>query len=552
MSKINIFALGGLNEVGKNMYVVKVDEEIYIFDAGMKFNVENAYGVDYILPDYNYLKENINKINGIFISHAHKTHMGAVVDILKEIPKIKIYGSNLTIEILKEELQLNDMNYKKYSLNKLVAHKNVEFKNTSIFPISVTHSIPDSFMYVLYTPDGAIVYSGDLVFDMSKKGKYKTDLGKLAYVGKKGVLCLMNESYYAKNSGYTAPRNNSYEYINEVFSKTHNRIITTINIDHIYRLQEIIDAVEQNHKKLIIMGSKLQRRINKLIELKYLEVNVEIGGLNNLNDKNIVVLVSDDNEQAFTNLDRIVKGFDKFLKLNNEDIVFISEPDTVGLERKKAIIMDEIAKQVDDVISMDKNHLLFHSSKEDIRMLINLMNPKFYMPIRGEYKDQVANADIANSEGIPTKNIILKENGDVVEIKDAKLQKTKEKIKVDEILIDGHFSDDVGELVLKDRESLGNNGIVLITVTLDKHTKEVLSDVEIVTRGFIYVKDNKELMDYTKEVTLKAIENNIKEKDSKKQVDYNAVKNEIRETLGKYYYKETEMRPLVISVVQEV
>ena len=214
--------------------------------------------------------------------------------------------------------------------------------------------------------------------------------------------------------------------------------------------------------------------------------------------------------------------------------------------------MDEIAKQVDDVISMDKNHLLFHSSKEDIRMLINLMNPKFYMPIRGEYKDQVANADIASSEGIPTKNIILKENGDVVEIKDAKLQKTKEKIKVDEILIDGHFSDDVGELVLKDRESLGNNGIVLITVTLDKHTKEVLSDVEIVTRGFIYVKDNKELMDYTKEVTLKAIDNNIKEKDGKKQVDYNAVKNEIRETLGKYYYKETEMRPLVISVVQEV
>ena len=174
------------------------------------------------------------------------------------------------------------------------------------------------------------------------------------------------------------------------------------------------------------------------------------------------------------------------------------------------------------------------------------------MPIRGEYKDQVANADIALAEGIPSKNIILKENGDVVEIKDGKLQKTKEKVKVDEILIDGHFSDDVGELVLKDRESLSNNGIVLITVTLDRITKKVLSDVEIVTRGFIFVKDNKDLIDYTKEITLKAINNNIKEKENKKQVDYNAVKNEIRETLGKYYYKETELRPLVITVVQEV
>ena len=300
------------------------------------------------------------------------------------------------------------------------------------------------------------------------------------------------------------------------------------------------------------MGKSLQEMINQAIEEKYLTINPnKIGDLSNINDKDVVILISDEKEKPFNNLNRIIKGFDKYIKLKETDTVFITEPAYEGIEKSTALVMDEIAKLNANAVCLDsKKHLLHHASREDLMLMINLMNPKYYFPVKGEYRMQYANADIALELGIPKENILLKQNGDVVEFDHGVLQDTFEHIDVDEILIDGKNQGDIGELVLKDREMLSENGIVIVSCSLDKTTKETLAGPEILTRGFIYVKDNQEIIEESKTISLEIIQNNIDPTD--KKVDFNNIKNEIRDKLGKYYYKETGCKPMIITVIQEV
>lgn len=551
MSKIKIFALGGLNENGKNMYVVEVDHNIFIFDAGLKYGTDKMLGVDYIIPSYDYLIKNRKNIRGVFLSHGHDSNMGGISDLIQAIPEINVYATKFTMEIVKNDLL--EAGITKANLKEIRPHSKIEFtKDLYIFPISVTHSIPDSVCYVLYTKDGAIVYTGDYVFDSTMKGPYKTDIGKLAYVGKQGVLCLLSESFYAEKNGHTSPNNRISDFIREVLHKNEDRIIATILPAHIYRVQEIFDEVMKTHRKIVVMGKGLQDMINKAIDMNYLMIDKDrIGDLSNLNDKGVVVLISDEKEKPFANLDRILKGFDKYIKLKETDTIFITEPCYDGIEKRYAVILDDIARNNLNVVSLsNKKHLLHHASREDLMLMINLMNPKYYFPVKGEYRHQYMNAEVAEELGIPKENIILKLNGDVAEFVNGKLTDTKEHIDVDDVLIDGKSQGDIGELVLKDREMLGENGIVIISATVDRATKKLLAGPEVLTRGFIYVKENQDIVEETKKICLDIILKNISEEE--KKVDYTQIKNEVRETLGKYFYRETEAKPMIITVIQEV
>lgn len=550
MSKIKVFSLGGLNENGKNMYVVEVDKNIYVFDAGLKYDNEKNLGIDYIIPSFDYLIKNRKRIKGIFLSHGHDSNIGAVPDILKSIPEINIYGAKLTLEILKQDLDL--ITIKKSHLIEVKPHHKLEFGKESIFPISMTHSIPDAMCYVLYTKDGAIVYTGDFTFDHTETGIYKTDIGKLAYVGKQGVLLLMAESMYAEREGYTSPNNRVSDFIRNVLTKNKGRIIATVFPAHFYRIQEIFDEVSKTHRKIVIMGHSLQSTINYAITNKYLTISKKvIGDLSNLNDKDVVVLISDEKEKPFANLERVIKGYDKFIKLNSSDTIFITEPAYEGIEKRLATVMDDIAMLGVNAVSLSsKKHLLHHASREDLSLLINIMQPKYYFPVKGEYRNQYANAEVAENLGIAKDNIILKQNGDVITFVKGNLVEDNEHIPVDELLIDGNSNDDIGDLVLKDREMLGENGIVVISCTLDKETKKILAGPEVLTRGFIYVKDNLDLIEEIKDMSLEIIENNIIE--GSKRVDYSKIKNEVRDVLGKYFYKMMETKPMIITVIQEV
>jgi len=549
MSKIKIFGLGGLNENGKNMYIVDVDDNIFVFDAGLKYPSSNMLGVDYIIPNFDYLKENKDKIRGIFITHGHDGNMGALPDILNEMPDIPVYATKFTMNLIKKEL--DEKNIKATKLKEIRPHSKIDVANFSIFPIEVTHSIPEAVLYVLYTDDGAIVYATDFVFDSTMLGSYKTDIGKLAYVGKQGVLCLLCESCYAYRTGHTSPSHRIYSKMWDILNGTEDRIIVSLYPDHIYRLQEIFDAVSRTKRKIVIMGKKLQEAVDYSIDNNYLSVDKSIiGNLSNIKDKDVVIIVADDKEKEVASLEKIINGYDKYIKLKAGDTVFISEPVYPGNEKIISKIIDDLSRLDVEAISLSmKKHVLHHASSEDLMQMINLMNPKYYMPVRGEYRYQYMNANVAELTGINKDNILLKLNGDVVEFDNGVLQDNNEHIKTDEILIDGNQSDDIGELVLKDRQLLSKNGIVIVSASLDKKTKKILVEPQIITRGFIYVKDNLDLIAKTeelcKEVILDLVEPN-------KKVDFTGLKLRIRDVLSHYFEKETGSVPMIITVISEI
>ena len=548
MSKIKIFSLGGLNEEGKNMYIVDVDNDIFVFDAGLKYANDQMLGIDYIIPDFSYLKENRKRIKGLFITHGHQKAMGAVCDIVRELKDINIYSCKFTCDLLKRSFQDEGIEFD--NLHEIEPHKKLNFGKNSIFPIRLTHSIPDNVGYVLNTEDGSIVYTGHFVFDSSMQGPYGTDIGKLAYIGKQKVLCLLSESVYADRPGYTSPNNRIASTASEILMHTEGRIIITVFSAHISRIQELLTEIMATQRRVVIMGKRLQELINYVIDNGYVKFDKSrIGSLNNLEDKDAVILISNENEKPFVNLERIINGYDKYIKILPTDTVFYLDPVSTNSEMLAVKLSDEIAKMGAKTISLSsKKHLLNHASVEDLMLMINLMKPKYYFPVNGEYRHQVANADIAYSMGIKKENIILKQNGEVAIFNNGKLSEEVEKIKIDTLLIDGNTTKDIGELVLKDRELLSENGIVIVACTLNKKTKEIMAGPEIITRGFIYVKENAEFIEEIKDISLGIINNNI----SSNYVDFNKIKTEIRDELGKFLFSETECKPMIITIINEI
>lgn len=544
MSKIKIMGLGGLNENGKNTYIVEINRDLFVFDCGLKYAKENLYGIDYIIPDFDYLVKNRKRIKGVFITHGHYENMGGVADLVKNIPEIKIYATKFTKFTLLNE-GIDEKN-----IIEITPHKKISFRSCSIFPVSVSHSAPDSVMYIINTKDGIIAYTGDFLIDPRMPKHYDMDLGKISYIGKQGVLCLLSESTFSEKVGFTSPNHRLTEFFKDTINRSEGRVIFSLLPNHIYTIQEIFDAVVNTHRKVVIMGKKLHNVITFSKKEGYLNYNDNyIGDLNNLKDNKTVILIGDDKEKPYACIDRIVNGYDKFITLKENDTIVFAEPRYDHVEKRLVKLEDEIARMKAYSISIPKEKIiLHHASSEDLLLMLKLLNPKYYMPVKGEYRYMVENANLASSIGMNKDNIILKQNGDVVSFVDGKLVNKQESIKVNDVLIDGNATDDVGQLVLKDREMLGESGIVLISATLNRRDKKIIVGPEVTTRGFIYVKDSKEMIDEIKKISVDVITRNSTDH----YVDYSKIKVEIREELGKYLYHETECKPMIIAVVQEV
>ena len=544
MCNIKIFSLGGLDEMGKNCYIVEIDNNIYVFDCGLKYANENLYGIDYIIPDFDYLIKNQKRIKGIFITHGHYENMGAVKDLIGDLPGVKIYATKFTKFVL-----TNDGIDEK-RIVEITPHRKINFGEVSIFPINVNHSAPDAVMYVINTKDGAIVYSGDFVIDPKMMDKFSMDLGKIAYVGKQGVLALMCESVFSERVGHTSPSHRLTNVFKDAIKHNENRMIFSVLPTHIFTIQEIFNAIENTHRKLVIMGKNLQNIITFCKKEGYLKFSDGIlGDLSNIDDKDSILLIQDSKENPYASISKIINGYDKFIKLKPTDAFVFAEPQYDSSEKTLVKVQNDLATCGCNIVSMPKDKtILHHASSEDLMIMIDLVKPKYYIPVKGEYRYMVNNANIALELNIPKENIILKQNGDIVEFIDGKLQDKFEHLDVDDILIDGKSSDDVGELVLKDREMLSDNGIMLISATLDKQTKEILVGPEVTTRGFIYVKDSSDMIAEIKKISSEIIERNT----TPSYVDYNQIKNEIREELSRFFYHETETKPMIIAVIQEV
>ena len=544
-----MFSLGGLDENGKNMFVIEIDKNIFVFEAGLKYTDELTLGIDYIIPNINYLKENKTRIKGIFLTHGHDENIGALTDIAESLDNVPIYGSKYTLDIVREEF--NTYGIKTTNLKEIKAYMPIEIKSIKIFPVSMSHSAPDNLGYAIYTKDGVIFYASDFVIDPLMKGPYKTDIGKLAYIGKQNVLCLLTESVYSDREGFTAPKHRISDLIRETLNTSEGRIIFNVLDTHLYRIQELFNEVARTDRKIVIMGKRLKRIIDNSLDSHYLSINKNvIGDLSNINDKNIVILNANEKEKPYYNISRIANGYDKFIKLNEDDTVFLATPIYDNREKTFYSLLDDIAKTGANVITLSsQKYLSHHASREDLMTLINLMNPKYYFPIRGEYRKQVKNAETAELLGIPSQNIFLKENGDVVYFEKGIYKETFEKIPCGSILIDGNSSEDIGDVVLKDREMLSDNGIMIISVTLNKQTKEILSGPEILTRGFVYVRDSHDLLEEIKRISEEIITSNT---DGMKYIEYNKIKNTIRDELSKYLINQTGNKPMIITVIQEI
>lgn len=544
MSKIKIFSLGGLDENGKNMYCMEIDNDIFIFDCGLKYASGNLLGIDYIIPDFSYLIKNKKRIKGLFITHGHYENMGAVADFLSVLPNLKVYATKFTKYVLMET------GVQKENIIEIKAHKKLNFGSTSIYPISVSHSCPDAIMFVLNTKNGAICYTGDFIFDPEMMGAYDMDLGKIAYIGKLGVLCLLSESVFSENIGHTSPNHKLVEVFNKRIKNAKGRVLFMVLPTHLYTIQEIFTASENSHRKIVIMGKKLQNMINFGLKEGYLNIDENmLGDLSNINDNNTILLICDDKANLYAAMSKIYNGYDKFIKLRTSDTVIFSEPRYDSNEKVLVKLENDLAELGCEIVNIPSDkQILHHASSEDLMQMLKLMRPKYYMPVKGEYRYMVGNAVLASKLGLPKENIILKQNGEVIEFDNGVLKESREKIRVNDCLIDGKSSDDVGELVIKDREMLSENGIVLISATISKQEKVLIVGPEVTTRGFIYIKDSGEIIKEIKKICANIIERNI----SPNYVDYNKIKTEIRDELSKYLYEETECKPMIIAVVQEV
>ncbi len=544
MEHVRIFSLGGLDEMGKNTYVIEINEDLFVFDCGVKYADGFFYGIDYIIPDYEYLIKNKNRIKGVFITHGHYENMGAAADLARTIPGITFYATHYT------KFVLMDLGVKEDSIVEITPNRKITFGNISIFPMPVSHSVPGSVMYCINTKHGAICYTGDFIIDPLMKKNYDMDLGKIAYVGKQGVLCLLSESVFSEHIGHTSPSHRLANFFGDIINKYENRILFSVLPTHMYTIQDIFDAARNSHRKIVIMGKKLQNFIRFAHDNGYLEYQEElIGDLTNIQDENAILLICDDKSNAYAAINKIVNGYDKFITLKEGDTVVFAEPRYDANEKTIVKLENDLAMVGCKIISLPKTkNILHHASQEDLMLMIKLMNPKYYIPVKGEYRYMVNNANLASALGIPADHIFLKQNGDVIEFVDGEARDSFEHIKVKESLIDGKSSDDIGELVIKDREMLSDNGIVLISATLSKKDKVLLVGPEVTTKGFIYVKDSKEIIYGMKNLSEEIIKRNI----INGMVDYNRIKTEIRSELSNYLYEQTECKPMIIAVVQEV
>ncbi len=549
MSKIKVFSLGGLNENGKNLYIVEIENRILVFDCGLKYAGEKMNGIDYIIPDFDYLIKNRKRIVGVFISHAHYENIGSLTDLIKAIPEVHVFATNYASKVI--DIECAEAGVSIRNMHIIKPHRKIDFKEFSVFPFSVSHSAPETVGYSINTENGAIVYMADYVIDPTMNGHYDMDLGKLAYIGKQGVLLLMNESVFAEKEGFSAPNHNLSGYFRNVVEKAEGRIIFSVLPLHLLTMQNIFDAIKGTKRKAVIMGKYLQSIVDMATKEGYLSIDKNvIGDLSNLKDEDSIILVNNDREAPYYNLSRIVNGYDKFVTLLPTDSICFADPTYDSIELTAVHLKNDIAIKGASIYEVPKNKSVrLHASSEDLMLMIKLFNPKYYMPIKGEYRYQVGNADLALEVGMNKDNIILKENGDMVSFIDGELIDKGEHIDVDDVLIDGKSSQDVGELVLKDREMLSTNGLILISATIDKKTKKILNGPEIVTRGFIDASEDGNLVNEIRTKATEIIKNNTH---SGKYADYQKIRSDIREEIGTFIYKKTDSKPVMLTVLQEM
>lgn len=549
-AETKVVALGGLGEVGKNMYVIMHDDELIILDAGVMFPKDELLGIDYVIPDFTFLKQNEDKIKALFITHGHEDHIGGIAYLLQTVNVPEIYAPNQACGLIKRKLLDKNISYdnlKVYNEDTIVKYKNitVEF-------FATTHSIPDSHGIIITTPNGKIVETGDFKFDLTPIGPM-SNIHKMADTGKNGVKLLMSESTNALSKGFSMSESKVEEELQDIFEKKKGRIIVATFASNIYRLKHIVETCKKNNRKIALFGRSMENNIEISIEGGYIKddkifVSPEVA--NTLPPEEVCLLCTGSQGEPLAALSRIANGTHKQIKLRPTDTVIFSSNPIPGNNASVSKTINALYLQGVNVFvnnSENEIHTSGHGNEEELKLMIRLLKPEYFMPIHGEYRMLKAHQDLAIDCDIPKENTFLLENGDVLALSEDGIRKAGN-VGADDVYVDGNRIGDIGNVVIKDRKIMANDGILVAICNINMDTHTLLGKINITTRGFILVNENEELLNEIEKVALDTINKEL----AKQNVNYNELKGQIISNLLTFVYEKTGRRPIILPVILNV
>ncbi len=549
--KLTLVPLGGLGEIGKNMMTVRLGENIILIDCGLMFPEEEMLGIDIVIPDITYLLENRELVRGIVLTHGHEDHIGALPYVLKQI-NVPVYGTKLTLGLLTGKLKEHGM-AEEVTLYTVKPRDIVQVGPFKVEFIRVSHSIPDAVAVAVHTPLGVVLHTGDFKIDQTPVDGQVTDFHRLAQLGEKGVLVLLSDSTNAERPGYTMSEKVVGATFDETFRRSQERVIVATFASNVHRIQQAIQAAHRHNRKVAVVGRSMVNVVNIAYELGYLDIPdgalVELEEANRLPRNQVVILTTGSQGEPMSALTRMALSDHRQVEILPGDTVIISAIPIPGNEKLVARIIDQLFKLGAHVIyeSLSGIHVSGHPSQEELKLMINLVRPKFFVPIHGEYRMLIRHAEIASEVGIPSENIFVVENGQVLEFT-RRSGRFAGRVTAGKVLVDGLGVGDVGNIVLRDRRLLSQDGILIVVVTINRETGLVMAGPDIVSRGFVYVRESEELLEEAKIRVRGALEKCI----DKGVLEWSSIKSQVRDTLGKFLYEKTRRRPIILPIIMEV
>ena len=549
--KLRIIPLGGLHEIGKNITVFEYGDDMIAVDCGLSFPEDDMLGVDLVIPDITYILKNQDKFRGLVITHGHEDHIGAVPYFLKQL-NAPIYGTRLTLGLIKNKLEEHNL-LNSAKLHEVNQGQTIKLGCFKIEFIRSCHSIPDSVMLAINTPVGTILHTGDFKIDYTPIDGKRMDLGRIAEIGNKGILALMSDSTNSERKGYTMSESSVGEVLDKLFMHCEKRIVVATFASNVHRVQQIVNSAVKYGRKIAICGRSMEKMISTSMELGYIKcpdnVFIDIDMINNYTDDQLVIITTGSQGEAMSALTRMATGMHKKVKITQKDRVIISATPIPGNEKYVSKVVDDLMQIGAEVVysALEDIHVSGHACQEEQKLILSLARPKYFIPVHGDYRHLVAHSETAKSVGVQKENIFMLQNGLVLEMSKDEAG-YGETVQSGKILVDGLGIGDVGNVVLRDRQHLSQDGLIIVVMTLDGGSGEVVAGPDVITRGFIYVKESENIMEEIKNEVRKE----VKECEYRGITDWTTIKNIVRDNLRDYIFNKTKRNPMIIPILMEI
>ena len=550
-SKLKVIPLGGLEEIGKNITVFEYEDEIILVDCGLEFPEENMLGVDMVIPDVTYLEKNVDKVKGLVVTHGHEDHIGSIPYVLKKV-NMPIYATKLTIGLIENKLE----EHKLLNTTKLITvnqGETIKFGKIQVEFIRSCHSIPDSVMLAIKTPAGTVLHTGDFKIDHSPIDGQVMDFGRIAELGNEGILALMSDSTNAERKGYTMSESTVGDVFEKLFQGCTKRIVVATFASNVHRVQQILSSAVKHGRKVAVCGRSMMNMIETAIDLGYINVPentfIDIDLIKNYNDDQLVIITTGSQGEAMSALKRMASGEHRKVVITPNDLIIISATPIPGNEKSVSKVIDDLMQIGAEVVysALEDVHVSGHACQEEQKLIMALAKPKYFIPVHGEYRQLVAHSETAQSMGIPAENIFIMKNGRILELSENEAKLTGA-VPSGKILVDGLGVGDVGNIVLRDRQHLSQDGLIIIVMTMDGSSGEIVSGPDVISRGFVYVRESENLMEDVK----REIREEVRKFEEKNVTDWSTIKATLKDDLREYIFQKTKRNPMILPIIMEI